>query len=559
MDGENRQHKKYGAGSVKWKNPAGMILPVVLAILLILLLLGWLIGNRYFRSHYAYGTTINGVSVFQMTEAQVKEVLQDQLADYTLELTERTGDGGSITESITGQEIGLQLTFDDSLDRQLAEQEGLGWITALWNPREVTLDTIVAYDAKLWKEKVDRLQCFQDDFVVKPQDAALSDYQDGVGYVITDEVQGNQVNRKTVEAALEEAVLALETSLDLNTLDCYKTPAITKDDPTLLAKKEALEKYTSVRITYDFDDTEEVLDGSLISQWISIDSDLNVTLDTDKVADYVATLRKRYDSIFRSRTFDTSYGETVTLDDGDYGWWMNYTKEAEELTAMIEAGESGQRTPVYYQTAASYGEHDYGDTYVEVNLTAQHLFFYQDGELVLESDFVSGNPSKGNGTPEGVYGITYKQRDATLVGENYETPVSYWMPFNENVGLHDATWRSSFGNDIYKSSGSHGCVNLPYATAKKLYSLVSEGTPVICYNLEGTESDSQTEQTDEDIAQSAIDAINAIGDVTKESKDQIERARQVYEELTGNQRSYVDNYDVLTEAEAAYKALKKKS
>lgn len=126
---------------------------------------------------------------------------------------------------------------------------------------------------------------------------------------------------------------------------------------------------------------------------------------------------------------------------GDYGWWMNYDKEAEELEAMIEKGESGERTPVYYQTAASYGTPDYGTTYVEINLTAQHLFFYQDGKLMMESDFVSGNSAKGYDTPAGVYSITYKQRDATLTGENYQTPVSYWMPFNKNIGMHDANWR----------------------------------------------------------------------------------------------------------------------
>ena len=189
-------------------------------------------------------------------------------------------------------------------------------------------------------------------------------------------------------------------------------------------------------------------------------------------ADYVATLRKKYDTIFRDREFMTSYGVPVTLeggeDKGDYGWWMDYTTEEKELTEMILNGKSGERTPVYFQTAAEYGEQDYGDTYVEVNLTAQHIFFYKNGVLMLESDCVSGNERRGNGTPEGVYGITYKERNATLEGENYSTPVSWWMPFNKNVGLHDATWRRQFGASINMSSGSHGCVNLPYNVAKEL-------------------------------------------------------------------------------------------
>ena len=177
----------------------------------------------------------------------------------------------------------------------------------------------------------------------------------------------------------------------------------------------------------------------------------------------------------------------MTIDQGDYGWWMDVGQETEELMGLLERGESGERIPVYRQTAASYEMPDYGDTYVEINLTAQHLFLYQNGECVLESDFVSGNPSRGNETPPGIYGITYKERDATLNGENYQTPVSFWMPFNNNVGMHDASWRSEFGRNIYKTNGSHGCINLPYSVAEKIYGYVEKNTPVICYHLPGTE------------------------------------------------------------------------
>ena len=115
---------------------------------------------------------------------------------------------------------------------------------------------------------------------------------------------------------------------------------------------------------------------------------------------------------------------------------------------------------------------------MEVNLTAQHLFFYKDGKLLVESDFVSGNAARGWSTPSGAYPLTYKERNATLNGEGYSTPVSYWMPFNGGIGLHDASWRSSFGGTIYKTNGSHGCINLP--------------PPVLCYELAGTEQTTTT-------------------------------------------------------------------
>ena len=125
---------------------------------------------------------------------------------------------------------------------------------------------------------------------------------------------------------------------------------------------------------------------------------------------------------------------------------------------------------------------------MEVNLTAQHLFFYKDGKRILESDFVSGNVSKKFGTPTGTYPVQYKQNDATLVGEDYETPVKYWMPFNKNIGFHDASWRSKFGKDIYLTNGSHGCINMPPANAKKMFQNIQRGVAVVVYKLPGTET-----------------------------------------------------------------------
>ncbi|MEI3138955.1 MAG: L,D-transpeptidase [Lachnospiraceae bacterium] len=59
--------------------------------------------------------------------------------------------------------------------------------------------------------------------------------------------------------------------------------------------------------------------------------------------------------------------------------------------------------------------------------------------------------------------------------------MTYWMPFNGGIGLHDANWRSSFGGSIYQTNGSHGCVNLPRSAAKEIYERVYDGIPIICY------------------------------------------------------------------------------
>ena len=99
----------------------------------------------------------------------------------------------------------------------------------------------------------------------------------------------------------------------------------------------------------------------------------------------------------------------------------------------------------------------------------QKLWMYVDGECIVETNVVTGNINNGNGTRKGVFSLTYKTRNAVLRGPGYESPVSYWMPFDGDIGLHDATWRSSFGGTIYKYNGSHGCVNMPFNAAKTVY------------------------------------------------------------------------------------------
>lgn len=126
-----------------------------------------------------------------------------------------------------------------------------------------------------------------------------------------------------------------------------------------------------------------------------------------------------------------------------------------------------------------------GNTYLEANLSEQHVYFLKDGKIIWESPCVSGHNTPSKKTPAGVYTMGYRERNATLIGDDYKTVVSYWMPFIGNsIGFHDASWRGGadkFGGNVWTYDGSHGCINLPYDAAKKLYDLVYNGLPVIVY------------------------------------------------------------------------------
>lgn len=292
--------------------------------------------------------------------------------------------------------------------------------------------------------------------------------------------------------AINEADISYMT-VELVTESMPESMPSPADDQALFTPVETTSPYADMTITYHFGSRTETLDWSTIQYWISDDGKGNITVDENKAAVYVKLLARQYNTAYCTKKLKTSYGPTVTITRGHYGWMIDQKAEVAALMECIKSGESQTREPVYSQTANSHDGPDYGDTYVEMNLTAQHLYFYKNGKLLVETDFVSGDEARGWSTPAGAFPLTYKQKNAVLKGKNYATPVTYWMPFNGNIGMHDGYWRSSFGGTIYKKSGSHGCVNLPPAVAKLIFENIEKGMPVLCYHLEGTEGETTTD------------------------------------------------------------------
>ncbi|MDF2942353.1 MAG: putative peptidoglycan binding domain [Herbinix sp.] len=465
---KNKRRKRLFYGSV------GVITPVLLLYLFL---------SFYYHNHFYNNAVINGVSVSNMVVNQAEDAINAQVKSYLLTLEERN----DVSEQINGENIGLHTVFDGSLKELLAKQNGLAWPISLFKTHVMEINTMLEYDESLLKIYFDRLKCFDEANVEEPVNAHISEYGKN-GYEIVKESLGTKVYADKLYEIMKESIINLEPTISLEEAECYDEPKINSQDPGLAKALDKMNKIAGAKITYEFGKDTEILDGNQISKWLTLDDNYDVTLDKVGVKEYVDYIGKTYNSFGRVRTFQTSYGDIIKVKGGDYGWWLDRPTEVAELTELLLKGEQLTREPAYFQIAQQYGPDDIGDTYVEVNLTAQHLFFYKEGKLVLESDFVSGNLSKEFGTPTGTYPIQYKENDATLVGEDYATPVKYWMPFNGNIGFHDATWREEFGKDFYINNGSHGCINMPPANAKKMFENIKRGVAVVVYELEGTES-----------------------------------------------------------------------
>lgn len=451
--------------------------------LLLILLLTYLIVSFYYNDHFYNNKMINGVSVSNMTVEQAEKAINEEVGSYLFSISGRN----DVKDVIFGDEINLHAVFDGSLSSALEEQNGFKWPLHFIKTDEIEVNALIEYDDSLFQKKFDKLKFFSDNNIIEPQNARVSEYGEN-GYEILPEELGAKVKKDVLFDVVKKAVVTLEPSLSIEEAEAYEEPQITSQNPKLIAALNEMNKIAGSKITYNFGEDIEVLDGNKISEWLSVNKKYEVKLDIEGVKEFVDYIGWAYNSFGKTRTFTTSYGDVIEVRGGDYGWWLNRGKETSELTELLLEGKQLVREPAYFQTARQYGKDDVGDTYVEVNLTAQHLFFYVEGKLILETDFVSGNLSKNYGTPAGTYSITYKETDATLKGENYATPVDYWMPFNGNIGFHDAPWRKEFGKDIYMKQGSHGCINMPPAIAKKMFENISKGIPVIVYELKGTEN-----------------------------------------------------------------------
>ena len=448
----------------------------------------------YSSGHFAKGTKVNGIDVSGMSVKQ----LQKRIGEYSINVKERKIDEKSRDESffeetIKGRDIGLAVGDAQPLYDILKDQGFIKFFAG--DKKDYEISHTLSYDKDLLAKEVSALKGASATDGTEAVSASIAEYTEGKGYEIVSEQQGDILDEQATCEAIEKAVASLKESVDLSKEKAYKKPEFTSESDVLKDAVETLNRYVSTEITYKFGDDTVVLDGTRINKWIKIKKDNTVKLRRNKVEKFVQELHRKYDTVFTNRKFKTAYGDTVTVYGGDYGWWMNTVKETDKLVKLIQKGAVKERTPEYRQTAVSYGDKDYGDTYAEVDLSGQHVFVVKNGKVVFDTACVTGNESQGHATPAGTYGITYKQRNATLRGENYETPVSYWMPFNGGIGFHDAYWRSRFGGTLYRTGGSHGCVNLPPSSAKKIYSLVEQGTPVICYHRSGSSSKTTTDSS----------------------------------------------------------------
>lgn len=156
----------------------------------------------------------------------------------------------------------------------------------------------------------------------------------------------------------------------------------------------------------------------------------------------------------------------------------------EKCQKLMEIENLGDWSYIKYGDKLGYVKNcyinDLPDSYIEVDISDQNIKYHTNEEIILDSNIVTGMQNVSD-TRIGMFEIYSKQTSRYLTGPGYRSYVDYWMPFDGGIGLHDASWRDEFGGEIYINSGSHGCVNLPFEIAKKIYDNSEIGTKVLVH------------------------------------------------------------------------------
>lgn len=481
---------------------------LVITIIIILLCITGAGVGLYFNmdAHGAFDsasfpkhTSINGVDCSELTVSQAAKELTEEWNSRDFRFLEDEKTIGSIkTDSLTYavteplKEIRRNHFIKTALNYYLNQ------------PLDLTMEMIIDEGSDTIRKDLKDAEFLKADSITVTEDAYIN--LSSADLEIVPEVYGNNIDYTLLSDEVCSLIQQGEFQMDYESEAYCEQPSITADNEDLLKRQEVYQQYIVSNVTYILgkdtvkiapEDLADIYGVELASSGAISDETISAlekafsadNINEDAVYAYAQKFASKYNTFGDTRKFTSLSGNEIEVSGGNYGFALDVNGEAEQLLEDLKSGETIKREPIWLMTGyVEYDmENDIGDTYVEISIEKQHLWFFKDGKKVVDCDVVTGNPYMGYSTPTGTFALSYKQRGSTLRGQNadgsdYESDVSYWMPFYGNYGMHDASWRSSFGGKIYLGGGSHGCVNMPIPAAKEVFENIDDRkVPIIVY------------------------------------------------------------------------------
>lgn len=459
-------------------------LAIILCIILVSLM-GTYIGLAiYYHSAFAYGTWINGV---YCTGKSIQDVNDELVCDFTYEgLTVYDIAGNSYY--ISAEEIGYQFDFMKALEVYQKQKNPWMWIESLFYGDSTELMPVVSYDGQALADIIDQIPFLRAERAHSEEERRVAIIKTNQGYELLNERE-NVLAQEEAATAIKSAIEQSEAEISLEEAGCYHDLELTPQMQDTLSLWEQVDSFQQCGIVYQMGDKQIPVDGSVVCDWIELSEDGSFALDENgqlklregAIQEFIDRLAEQYDTVGTDRQFQATRGELVTVGGGIYGNKINRDAEVAYLTEAFANRREEVHEPEYIQTAQAQGKNDIGDTYVEVDMGEQMMYYYLKGVQQIATPIVTGNTSRRMGTPTGVNYVYLKQTNRILRGPGYASHVDYWMPVKGNIGIHDAAWRSKYGGTIYQTNGSHGCINTPRDAMVQLYESVEVGTPVVMF------------------------------------------------------------------------------
>lgn len=452
------------------------IIIITLISIFSVLLIGYISMTIFNSSRFQKNTYINGEDYSFCTVDEVKEKLNSKMSDYAMEVTLKNG-----SFTIKPEDIDLSITADNDIIKAKDTQNAFLWFKSFFTKHEYVAYYNVSYNNDKLNNYIKNLSYFKPENMTEPTNATV-EIKDGKP-IIVECSDGTTIDYNMAIKLIDDNIKTLTKSVSLD--ECYIKAEYDKDSDKVKEFFNTIQSYLSLKINYVYTENVNYLIDSIdIYNMIDINNKTyTCTINKDKVKEYVDKFADEHDTFGKDRLFKTTDGKTVKVTNDYFGWKIDRESEVEELYKDLLNKKDVTREPIFSEKSDtySYDNYDIGDSYVEFDLTNQKVHFYMNGKKILSDDIISGNPNRYQNTPGGLYKIYSMSYDVILSGPGYASHVDYWMPFNGEIGMHDAHWQSKFGGDLYLSRGSHGCVNLPYKTAETIWDMGYIGLPVVCY------------------------------------------------------------------------------
>lgn len=439
--------------------------------LLGLVAVGFLYGlwSVIFLFYFPFGTTINDVDVSLMTREDAVIKLNQILGGRSIAI-ERDDQ----MEFLTYQQLDAVCPGTQDI---LTYSTG-GFLWCLFLGKHYTLDDGVYFSKTNVSQVVETLQCVLPE---TNEDGGYVKLKDDGSYEVKPVITGTVVNKSRLTDAICDALRQGSRVIDVDQNNLSQKLLNTSKDISLP------DDFTISSVSLDLGaGAVEQVPNEVLSACVYKNSD-GWKLRFDILYQYVMTLAKKYDSD-GAFVFQKTSGEYFLISskesDTYFGWKLDVPGTTALLAQKLLSG-GGQIIALWNSKGAVHADNPLGDTYIEISIPDQKMWFYQNGSRKLSCDVITGLPEEGRATPEGLFRTLEFCEDYTMYGDYGSSYCQYFIRLTpDGVGIHDASWQSAFGGNLYQTVGSHGCINTPLDAMMRLYDSLSsniQSVPVVIY------------------------------------------------------------------------------